>query len=160
MENLLLKLLYAMDWCENWYKVFTGTLKRFSAKHSETDVARGLRPAPDGTGLGHSFPYCSQVMKVWLNILPGPTHQCSQRELQGPAWYMLESPWERWDPCRGAVPMLFQKMSSWKLPAVSIALCLSVLLSGSYSFVIWNSYNKILFILANFWLQDFSLIPT
>lgn len=139
---------------------FTSTLKRFSAKHSGTNVARGLRPVPDGAGLGHSFPYCSRMMKVWLNILPGPTHQCSQRELEGPAWYMLGSPWERWDPRGGTVPMLSQQMSSWKLPAISIALCFSVLLSSSSSFVIWNSHNKILLILANFWLQDFSLIPT
>lgn len=27
---------------------------------------------PDATGLGHSFPYCSQMMRVWLEILPGP----------------------------------------------------------------------------------------
>lgn len=56
----------------NKYKAFPSILTRFSAKYSENSVARGLGPVPDATGLGHSFPYCSQMTKVWLKTLPGP----------------------------------------------------------------------------------------
>lgn len=56
----------------NKYKAFPRTLERFSAKYSENNVARGLGLVPDATGLGHSFPYCSQMTRVWLKILPGP----------------------------------------------------------------------------------------
>ena len=38
----------------NKYKAFSSTLKGFSAEYSEKNVARGLGPVPDGTGLGHS----------------------------------------------------------------------------------------------------------
>lgn len=82
----------------NKYKAFPSTLKRFIAKYSENNLARGLGPVPDGTGLGHSFPYCSQMTKVWLRILPGPAHHRSQRELQGSTWCVLRKSLRKMEP--------------------------------------------------------------
>lgn len=108
----------------NKYKAFSSTLKGLSAKYSEKNVARGLGPVPAGTGPGHS-PTLLPDDDGLAEILPGPTHQCFQREPRGPPWWVCAEKAPEDDGTHtGALPTPSQKTSSRMFPALAL-LCAS-----------------------------------